>query len=79
MSQQPTVPTTPQQNDLAATPLNDIERELVRTLLRGLRILSSEGIPVGYDWCKVRRLRRNDDGVDFVIELVPARMNTKRV
>ncbi|HQY93900.1 hypothetical protein [Caldilinea sp.] len=69
----PTSPASPASADLTVTPLNDIERELVRVLLRGLRQLEANDYHVRHDWCRVRRRRRLED-TEFTIELDPARL-----
>jgi len=67
----PTSPASPASADLTVTPLNDIERELVRNLLGGMRRLARRGIQVQFEWCKVRRAPRARSQT-MLIELDPA-------
>lgn len=64
-------PTSPPASDLAITPLTDVERELVRNLLRGVRRLAKRGFEVRYDWCKVRR-SPHAKAATMTIEIDPA-------
>jgi hypothetical protein len=67
----PTSPASTASADLTVTPLNDIERELVRNLLRGVRRLAKHGFEVKYDWCKVRR-SPHAKAATMTIEIDPA-------
>lgn len=42
------------------TPQTQVERELVRNLLAGLRKFEKRGIRVDHEWCRVRRAPRAD-------------------
>jgi hypothetical protein len=48
------------------TPASPAEREMVRNLLRGLRSLQRRGIPVRFQWVRVRRSPRAGAPTMFV-------------